>query len=118
MMLSFLAVAAGCRMQEEAEVEKSGPAVRFVARTDALTRTVFGEPDGKTYPTYWSGDETVGISLNYDWAEEVDITVNESRTRAEFSYAPEGTAAVKVVSEPAASAVPSTKVISWVAGSL
>ena len=93
MMLSFLAVAAGCRMQEEAEVEKSGPAVRFVARTDALTRTVFGEPDGKTYPTYWSGDETVGISLNYDWAEEVDITVNESRTRAEFSYAPEGTAA-------------------------
>ena len=92
MTLSFLAVAAGCRMQEETEVKTSGPAVRFVARTDALTRTVFGEPDGKTYPTYWSGDETVGISLNYDWAEEVGITVNESRTRAEFSYVPEGTA--------------------------
>ena len=92
MTLAFLAVAAGCRMQEETEVEKSGPAVRFVARTDALTRTVFGEPDGTRYPTYWSGDETVGISLNYDWAEEVGITVNESRTRAEFSYVPEGTA--------------------------
>ena len=92
MMLSFLAVAAGCRMQEEAEVEKSGPAVRFVARTDALTRTVFGEPDGKTYPTYWSGDETVGISLNYDWAEEVGVTVNEFRTVAEFSYVPEESA--------------------------
>ena len=92
MMLSFLAVAAGCRMQEEAEVENSGPAVRFVARTDALTRTVFGEPDGKTYPTYWSGDETVGISLNYDWAEEVGVTVNEFRTVAEFSYVPEESA--------------------------
>lgn len=92
MTLAFLAVAAGCRMQEETEVGKSGPAVRFVARTDALTRTVFGEPDGTRYPTYWSGNETVGISLNYDWAEEVGITVNESRTVAEFSYAPEGTA--------------------------
>lgn len=92
MTLAFLAVAAGCRMQEETEVEKSGAAVRFVARTDALTRTVFGDPDGTRYPTYWSGDETVGISLNYDWAEEVGITVNESRTRAEFSYVPEGTA--------------------------
>ena len=92
MTLAFLAVAAGCRMQEETEVEKSGPAVRFVARTDALTRTVFGEPDGKTYPTYWSGDETVGISLNYDWAEEVGVTVNEFRTVAEFSYVPEESA--------------------------
>ena len=92
MTLAFLAVAAGCRMQEETEVGKSGPAVRFVARTDALTRTVFGEPDGTRYPTYWSGNETVGISLNYDWAKEVGITVNESRTVAEFSYAPEGTA--------------------------
>ena len=92
MTLAFLAVAAGCRMQEETEVGKSGPAVRFVARTDALTRTVFGEPDGTRYPTYWSGNETVGISLNYDWAEEIGITVNESRTVAEFSYAPEGTA--------------------------
>ena len=92
MMLSVLAVAAGCRMQEEVEVEKSGSAVRFVARTDALTRTVFGEPDGTRYPTYWSGDETVGISLNYDWAEEVGVKVNEAHTAAEFSYVPEESA--------------------------
>ena len=86
MMLSVLAVTVGCRMQEEVEVEKSGSAVSFVARTDALTRTVFGEPDGTRYPTYWSGDETVGISLNYDWAEEVGVKVNEAHTVAEFSY--------------------------------
>ena len=92
MMLSVLAVTVGCRMQEEVEVEKSGSAVSFVARTDALTRTVFGEPDGTRYPTYWSGDETVGISLNYDWTEEVGIKVNEAHTVAEFSYVPEESA--------------------------
>ena len=92
MMLSVLAVAAGCRMQEEVEVEKSGTAISFVARTDALTRTVFGEPDGTRYPTYWSGDETVGISLNYEWAEEVGVKVNEAHTVAEFSYVPEESA--------------------------
>lgn len=92
MMLSVLAVTVGCRMQEEVEVEKSGSAVSFVARTDALTRTVFGEPDGTRYPTYWSGDETVGISLNYDWAEEVGVKVNEAHTVAEFSYVPEESA--------------------------
>ena len=93
MTLAFLAVAAGCRMQEETEVGKSGPAVRFVARTDALTRTVFGDPDGTRYPTYWTGNETVGISLNYEYQEEAEVSVNETRTVAEFSYVPEGTAA-------------------------
>ena len=93
LILSAMAVMTGCRMEEEApEMKNNGPEIRFVARTDALTRTVFGEPDGKTYPTYWSGDETVGISLNYDWAEEVGVTVNEFRTVAEFSYVPEESA--------------------------
>ena len=93
MILSAMAVMTGCRMQEEApEMKNSGPEIRFVARTDALTRTVFGEPEGATYPTYWTGNETVGISLNYDWQEEVDITVDETRTVAEFSYTPSETA--------------------------
>ena len=93
LILSAMAVMTGCRMEEEApEMKKNGPEIRFVARTDALTRTVFGEPEGTTYPTYWTGNETVGISLNYEWAEEVDITVNESRTAAEFNYVPEALA--------------------------
>ena len=93
LILSAMAVMTGCRMEEEApEMKNNGPEIRFVARTDALTRTVFGEPEGTTYPTYWTGNETVGISLNYEWAEEVDITVNESRTAAEFNYVPEALA--------------------------
>ena len=94
MMLSAVAVMAGCRMQEEApELKKNGPEIHFVARTDALTRTVFGEPEGTTYPTYWTGNETVGISLNYECQEEAEVSVNETRTVAEFNYAPAGTAA-------------------------
>ena len=94
MMLSAVAVMAGCRMQEEApELKKNGPEIHFVARTDALTRTVFGEPEGTTYPTYWTGNETVGISLNYESQEEAEVSVNETRTVAEFKYAPSETAA-------------------------
>lgn len=93
--LAFLAVAAGCRMQEEApELKKNGGSgIHFVARTDALTRTVFGEPEGTSYPTYWTGNETVGISLNYECQEEAEISVDETRTMAEFDYTAAETAA-------------------------
>ena len=91
MMLSAAAVVAGCRMQESGEAPETvdeGSAVHFVARTDALTRTVFGEPDGSTYPTFWTGDETVAISLNYEEQQKAGVTVNETRTVADFSYVP------------------------------
>lgn len=91
MMLSAVTVVAGCRMQEPGEAPdpvNDDSAVHFIARTDALTRTAFGAPDGSTYPTYWTGNETVAISLNYDEQEKVGIAVNEAHTVAEFSYVP------------------------------
>ena len=93
MLLSAAAVVAGCRMHEIAESpepEYSGPAVRFIAHADPLTRTVFGDPDGTVYRTYWTGNETVGISLNYAGQENVEISVNQAHTVAEFSYVPSG----------------------------
>ena len=93
MMLSAMTVLAGCRMQEAREAAEAGsesPAVHFVARTDALTRTSFGTPDGTVYPIFWTGNETVGISLNYGEQENVGVSVNEARTVAEFDYVPSG----------------------------
>lgn len=93
MMLSAMAILAGCRMQEEAPaVEQGGDAVHFVASSDNLTRTVFGQKDGTTYRSFWTGNETVGISLNYGEAEAVGITVNGTHTVAEFDYTPAETA--------------------------
>ena len=74
--------------QEAPEAERSGPAVHFIASSDALTRTAFGEPDGTTYRSFWSGEETVGISLNYGDQENVGVTVNDAHTVAEFDYEP------------------------------
>ena len=91
-MLSALTVLAGCGVQEAPEMPETGPAIHFIASTDALTRTVFGEKDGMTYRAFWSGDETVAISLNYEDSEQVGITVNETRNIAEFDYTPAPTA--------------------------
>ena len=96
---------AGCRAQEEAEVPGTGPltetdtavpendpSIHFTAHSDALTRSAFGEPSGTTYPTYWTGNEVVGISLNYGEQDEVTITVNDAHTVADFVYTPSETA--------------------------
>jgi hypothetical protein len=90
-MLSAATVAAGCRMQESGDAPepvREGSDVHFIATSDALTRSTFGNPDGSTYPTYWTGNETVAISLNYDEQQKVGVSVNETHTVAEFSYAP------------------------------
>ena len=63
-MLSALTVLAGCGVHEAPEMPETGPSVHFIASTDALTRTVFGEKEGTTYRAFWSGDETVAVSLN------------------------------------------------------
>jgi hypothetical protein len=78
-------------VQEAPEVPENGPAIHFIASSDALTRTVFGEKDGTTYRAFWSGGETVAISLNYEEAEKVGITVNDARNIAEFDYTPAAT---------------------------
>ena len=87
-MLSAMTVLAGCRMPEAPETERSGPAIHFIAFSDASTRTTFGDPDGTTYRSYWTGEETVGVSLNYGDPDPVGITVNDTHTVAEFDYEP------------------------------
>lgn len=87
-MLSALTVLAGCGVHEAPEVPETGSAIHFIASSDALTRTAFGEKDGTTYRVFWSGGETVAVSLNYEDAEKVGITVNDARNVAEFDYTP------------------------------
>lgn len=73
-----------------AEAPAASRPVRFTASSEALTRTAFGEKEGDTYPSFWTGNETVGISLNYGEQALAPVVPNEDRTVAEFSYlAPE-----------------------------
>ena len=91
MMLAAAAAVAGCGIQETREApeaENGGPGIRFVAGTETLTRSAFGTPDGSTYPTFWTGDETVAISQDYAEQDQVGIAVNDAHTVAEFRYVP------------------------------
>lgn len=101
--LTALVLLAGCQTapeQEPAAPENEpetiqeppvvNPPVHFSASSDALTRTAFGEKDGTSYPVFWTGDETVGVSLNYGEQDLVAVETNEARTLAHFDYdAPE-----------------------------
>lgn len=53
----------GCSTDEfeDAPVSKN----QTISFSSVVTRTAFGEADGNTYPTLWSGDETIRVGLNH-----------------------------------------------------
>ena len=93
-LAAVMAVCALCGCQER---EKEAPAapertVRFNVRS-IETKSVFGTPDGKTYPTFWTdGDKSVGVSLNFGSAKESAIIPSADYRSASFeaAFAPGG----------------------------
>lgn len=53
----------GCSTDEFEDVAASKN--QTISFSSVVTRTAFGEPDGNTYPTLWSGDEKIHVGLNH-----------------------------------------------------
>ena len=90
--LMFIAVAAmaftACQ-KEEGVAEQTGVKVDFTTVAND-TRTHFGEADGSKYPTLWTGNETVAVSLNYASQVEANVTASEDFKTANFNATLEG----------------------------
>ena len=77
---------AGCAKQEiDAPVTSETKTVQFFAES-IETKTAFGTPDGKTYPTLWTAnDKAVKLSLNYASPKDADIEVSDDFITASFT---------------------------------
>lgn len=100
-----LAVAAiallACEKQEINAPSVSTKLVNFEAKS-IETKTVFGEPDGTTYPTLWSANDTkVEVSLNLSsdkgYTSAVEVTPSADYKTATFSATFPETAAAPYV---------------------
>lgn len=69
MFKTFMCLAAaamaftGCSTDEFEDVAASKN--QTISFSSVVTRTAFGEPDGNTYPTLWSGNEKIRVGLNH-----------------------------------------------------
>lgn len=64
MCLAAVAMAfTGCSTDEFEDVAASKN--QTISFSSVVTRTAFGEPDGNTYPTLWSGNEKIRVGLNH-----------------------------------------------------
>lgn len=59
-------------------------AIRFVADQE-ITRTHFGEKNQDKYPTYWTGNESVTVALNYNQSANDIVSVSADFKSASFS---------------------------------
>lgn len=59
-------------------------AIRFVADQE-ITRTHFGEKNQDKYPTYWTGNESVTVALNYNQSAKDIVSVSADFKSASFS---------------------------------
>lgn len=77
---------AGCAKQEiDAPATSETKTVQFFAES-IETKTAFGTPDGKTYPTLWTAnDKAVKLSLNYASPKDADIEVSDDFITASFT---------------------------------
>ena len=77
---------AGCAKQEiDAPATSQTKTVQFFAES-IETKTAFGTPDDKTYPTLWTAnDEAVKLSLNYASPKDADIEVSDDFITASFT---------------------------------
>lgn len=86
-ILAFAAAAiafASCVKEEQAPVSET-KTVQFVAKS-IETKTAFGTPDGTTYPTLWTvNDSKVKLSLNYASPKDADVEVSDDFTTANFT---------------------------------
>ena len=85
-IIAAMVTFAGCAKQEiDAPATVETKTVQFYAES-IETKTAFGTPDGKTYPTLWTAnDEAVKLSLNYASPKDADIEVSDDFTTASFT---------------------------------
>ncbi len=83
---TFMCIAAvamaftGCSTDEFEDVAASKN--QTISFSSVVTRTAFGEPDGNTYPTLWSGNEKIRVGLNHasnsQATKEAQITTEDN----------------------------------------
>ena len=85
-IIAAMVTFAGCAKQEiDAPATSETKTVQFFAES-IETKTAFGTPDGKTYPTLWTAnDKAVKLSLNYASPKEADIEVSDDFITASFT---------------------------------
>ena len=60
---------------------ESAPALKkTISFSSEVTRTAFGEPDGTTYPTLWTGNEQIKIGLNNASTDSKSVAANVTAT--------------------------------------
>ncbi|MDO4758616.1 MAG: fibronectin type III domain-containing protein [Rikenellaceae bacterium] len=78
----------GCADEGAGVVDNMNVDINFTA-TDASTRTSFGEPTENSYPTLWTGNETVKIGLNNagssSKSDEAKVTASEDGKTATWT---------------------------------
>lgn len=86
MLIAVAAIASACSKQDmEPAMEDSTTAtVEFVAE-EVAGRTVFGEPDGTTYPTLWDADHWVALWVNSQKRVKAKPVPSENKKRATIS---------------------------------
>jgi len=72
-----------CNKQEK-DIDPSSRLINFTAQS-IETRTAFGTPDGKSYPTLWTANDTqVKVACNYAGAKDADVTPSADFKTAKF----------------------------------
>ena len=85
-IIAAMVTFAGCAKQEiEAPTALETKTVQFFAES-IETKTAFGTPDGKIYPTLWTeNDDAVKLSLNYASPKNAEVEVSNDFTTASFT---------------------------------
>ena len=85
-IIAAMVTFASCAKQEiDAPATSETKTVQFFAES-IETKTAFGTPDGKTYPTLWTAnDKAVKLSLNYASPKDADIEVSDDFITASFT---------------------------------
>lgn len=84
-IIAAMVTFAGCAKQEiDAPATPETKTVQFFANS-IETKTAFGTPDGKTYPTLWTvNDEEVLVSMNLTSSDSYKITPSDDFKTARF----------------------------------
>lgn len=85
-IIAAMVTLAGCAKQEiDTPATSETNTVQFFAES-IETKTAFGTPDGNTYPTLWTvNDSKVKLSLNYASPKDADVEVSDDFTTANFT---------------------------------
>lgn len=99
---------------------ESAPALKkTISFSSEVTRTAFGEPDGTTYPTLWTGNEQIKIGLNNASTDSkpvaADVTATEDGKKATWTaeITDDESGSYTLYALSPASAYLSTKVDGW-----